>query len=366
MNLQDFGYNDRLEKYRKELDHEGFEPGRIIAEHKERYTVFTVHGELEAEITGNMRFSAGSREEFPAVGDWVVLKVYDAGHAIIYRILPRTSVIRRKAAGQSARAQVIAANIDRAFIVQALDLDFNINRLERYLAICHSSRVPPVIVLTKTDLVGETGIREARDRVGSRIKNVPVITLSNWTREGYGALEGMIERGSTCCLLGSSGAGKSTLLNNLCGRAMMKTAPVSTSTGKGKHMTSHRELVVLENGGLMIDNPGLREVGITDEANGLETTFDAVGALAEECRFGNCTHSGEAGCRVAEAVRSGELDKNTYENYLKMQRERVHFESTEAERRKKQKNLGKVIRDYYRMDPKQKNFQDRVSCDRMI
>lgn len=354
MNLTDFGYSDKLEEFRLEQHLEEYEPGRIVAEHRERYVVITAREETEAEITGNMRFTASGRLDFPVVGDWVVLAAYDSGIAIIHKILPRFSLITRQSAGQSGEIQAIAANVDAAFIVQAVDRDFNINRLERYLTICHSSKVIPVIVLTKTDLVNEVRVSELTDLVASRIVQVPVIALSNKTRTGYVRLTGMLERGKTYCLLGSSGAGKSTLLNNLSGGDRMKTGSISTSTDKGKHITSHRELVFLENGGMLIDNPGMREVGIADEANGLETTFYAIGALAEECKFGNCTHTGEVGCRVIEAVKKGELDRKTYENYLKMEREKAHFESTVAERRKKDRDFGKMIREYKKSNMKRK------------
>jgi ribosome biogenesis GTPase len=264
MRLEDLGYNNKLKLFRIEQNLNNFEIGRIITEHKERYIVKTTKNEFEAEITGNMRFTAKSREDFPAVGDWVALTMNDLNFAIIHKILPRFSIIKRQAVGQFGEIQIIATNIDYAFLVQAVDRDFNINRLERYLTICNSSKVSPIIVLSKTDVINEQKISEIIDNVKQRIKNVPVIAISNETKIGYEAIKKVIEKGKTYCMLGSSGVGKSTLLNNLSGRTIMRTDAISQSTNKGRHVTSHRELIILENGGIIIDNPGMREVGIAD------------------------------------------------------------------------------------------------------
>ena len=357
MELADFGFSEDLQKYLKEQNLKNYVTGRIIAEHKERYHVLTQQGEYEAEITGNMRFTARGREDFPTVGDWVALITYDPEFAIIHKILPRTSMITRQAVGQPGGVQIIAANIDFAFVVQSIDHNFNINRLERYLTICHASGVEPVIVITKTDLVESSRVQYLVDSIRLRIKDIPVFTISNENREGYEALENSIQKAKTYCMLGSSGVGKSTLLNNLAGRTAMKTGTISQVTGKGKHVTSHRELFILENGGIMIDNPGMREVGIADTSDGLETTFDQVVKLADKCRYSDCTHTNESGCAVLGALEAGELDKDSYENYLKMYRERAHFESTLAERKKKDKMLGKILKDYHKRDVKQKNMK---------
>jgi len=346
MNIEDLGYKPVMEQARLEADLQGFGIGRVIAEHKERYVVRTTEGDYEAEITGNMRFTARGREDFPAVGDWVALTGFDSDFAIIHQILPRFSVIKRQAVGQSGEIQIIAANIDFALLVQALDRDFNINRLERYLTICYESKVQPVIVLTKLDLFDEARISEMRARIEARIPDVPLISVSNKTRAGYDKLMKTIQKGHTYCLLGSSGVGKSTLLNNLSGTTVMETGMVSQSTGKGKHITSHRELVILENGGILIDNPGMREVGIADNAAGLESTFSKIASLSPFCRFQDCTHTGETGCAVTEALEKGELDNSSYENYLKMEREKSRFESTIAERRRKEKEFGKMLKNY--------------------
>ncbi len=354
--LRDLGYNEVLEKFRIEGDLWNFEPARVIAEHKERYIVRTAAGELEAEITGNLRYTANSREDYPAVGDWVAISAYETGFAIIHGILPRFSLLKREAAGQSGAVQVIAANIDYAFLVQAVDRDFNINRIERYLTLCHASKVKPVIVLTKTDLAEEQRIKGFIENIRERIENVPVIALSNQTLEGYDDLKAFLKPGRSCCLLGSSGAGKSTLLNNLAGRELMQTGSISESTGKGKHITTHRELMLLPEGGILIDNPGMREVGMADAAEGLETTFEKIVILAHQCRYSDCTHTGETGCAVLNAVESGELDRNSYENYLRLERENARFDATVAEKRNKEKIFGKILKEYKKKNVKGKNL----------
>lgn len=354
MQLEDFGYTDKLEKFRTEQKLDSFEVGRVVTEHKERYIVKTIQGDFDAEITGNLRFSARGREDFPAVGDWVAVMTYDTDQAIIHAILPRFSMVKRQAVGHFGEVQVIATNIDYALLVQAVDRDFNINRLERYLTICYSSRVAPVIVLTKTDLIDEQRVSEISESIKSRIQNVPVFAVSNETQNGYETLKRTLKKGKTYCMLGSSGVGKSTLLNNLSGKTVMKTDAISKSTHKGRHITSHRELILLENGAILIDNPGIREVGITDAEGGLEAAFDMIAHLARHCKYKDCTHTHETGCAVFEAVEKGEIDKNSYENYLRMEREKAHFESTVAERRKKDKEFGKKIKDYYKKDIKQR------------
>ncbi|MGB8489968.1 MAG: ribosome small subunit-dependent GTPase A [Bacteroidales bacterium] len=345
MKLEDFGFNDKLEEFRIKNNLDGFETGRVFSEHKERYIVKTDKGELEAGISGLMRFNASSRTDFPAVGDWVALTSYDSRFAVIHKVSPRFSIIKRQAVGQFGEIQVIAANIDYAFLVQAVDRDFNINRIERYLTICNSSEVKPVIVLSKTDLINASALTEIIDSINARIRNVPVIAVSNET-QGYEKIKNFIERGKTYCMLGSSGAGKSTLLNSLCGKTQMRTDTISHSTNKGRHVTSHRELFILENGGILIDNPGMREVGIADTAGGLEMTFDMIISLSQKCRFNDCTHTTEIGCCVLDAVEKGEIDKSSYQNYLKMERDKAHFESSVAERRKSDKEFGKMLKNY--------------------
>lgn len=346
MNLTAIGFNEELRQQLKENNWLDFEIGRVILQHKDRYIVLTEKGEIDAEITGNLRFSAQSKEDFPAVGDWVVLTVFDEGVSIIHHVLQRMSVLKRQAAGKHGEVQLIAANIDYALMVQAVDRDFNINRLERYLTICNAGKVSPIIVLTKTDLIDEDIKLELIGSIQKRIKDVEVVAVSNLDKDGLPVLEATIKKGKTYCLLGSSGVGKSTLLNNLSGKEEMKTGEINPEIQRGRHVTTHRELIILPDGGIIIDNPGMREVGIADAGEGLEATFDKILSLAENCKFKDCTHTSESGCAVIEAVERGDLDEMSYENYLRMQKENAHYTMTVEEKRKKDRTFGKMIKNY--------------------
>jgi ribosome biogenesis GTPase / thiamine phosphate phosphatase len=345
MTLHDLGYNDALQKFRYEHKLDNFEIGRVITEHKERYIIKTEKGEFEAEITGNMRFTAKDRSDFPAVGDWVALTTYDDYFAIIHCIFPRQSVLQRPAVGQFGEIQIIATNVDYALITQAVDRDFNVNRIERYLTICYSSHVEPIILLSKTDLVNEEEVNSLLSDLNSRIKNIKIIPITNLTKDGLNSLRNILIKGKSYCLLGSSGVGKSTLVNNLIGEEILKTASISSSTNKGRHTTNYRELTILENGSILIDNPGMREVGIADSAGGLETTFDAIIQLSKDCRFPDCNHIHDKGCAVKDAVEKGIIDRESYENYMKMLREKLRFQTSIAEKRKKERSFGKVAKE---------------------
>lgn len=348
MNIYDLGFTADLAAYLEENHLSDFSVGRVTQEHRERYVVSDGDKEYEAEITGNMRFTASSRADFPAVGDWITMTVYDSDQAIIHEILPRKSVLERQAVGKPGEAQIISTNIDAAFIVQAIDHNFSINRLERYLTICYSAGIEPVLVISKIDLSGENEVQDALNRLEKRERRIKCIPLSNMTLQGLDLVLDFIQIGRTYCVIGSSGVGKSTLINNLLNKNILRTGQISLSTNKGRHVTDHRELFVLENGGIIIDTPGMRELGITDSSSGLEITFDAIVSLARKCRFKDCTHTNEVGCSVIAAVDNGEIDKSFYENYLRLQRENAHYESTIAEKRKKDKVFGKLLKNYHK------------------
>lgn len=344
MTLHDLGYTNYLEEFRIEQHLDSFQVGRVISEHKERYVVMTERGEYDSELIGHLRFTAESRHDFPAVGDWVAIAEYDENKALIHAIYPRSSIIERQAVGKTGQKQIIATNIDFGFIVQAVDRDFNMNRIERYLTLCYDSSVKPVIILNKIDLISEAELESILEQVTSRIHDVSTFPISNLTHTGYDALTAMIKAGETYCLLGSSGVGKSTLINAISGKELMKTGEISFSSSKGRHVTSHRELIVLDNGGIFIDNPGMREVGIADAESGLEMTFDEIIKLSQDCRFTDCTHLHEKGCAVLEALENEELDQASYDNYVKMLKEKEHYESTVLEKRMKDKQFGKMIK----------------------
>lgn len=346
MNLPDLGFTKELSAYVADNNLSYFSIGRVIQENRERYIVSTGNDEYDAEITGNLRFSATSRADFPAVGDWVTMTVYDSSLAIIHKILPRKSVLQRQAVGKYGEIQIISANIDVALIVQAINNNFSINRLERYLAICYSANILPVLVISKIDLSPEKEINDAIITLEKRDRRVKYMLMSNITHEGIDQIINFIQKCKTYCVVGSSGVGKSTLINNLLKKNILKTGQISLSTNKGKHVTDHRELFVLENGGIIIDTPGMKELGMTDNQDGIKTTFQDIHDIAIRCKFPDCKHINEIGCAVIEALNSGIIEKDSYDNYQKIQKEQVRFQTTVSEKRKRDRIFGKMIKNY--------------------
>jgi ribosome biogenesis GTPase len=355
MKLADLGLTKEISEQIKEVDLSEFTIGRVTQEHRERYVVFDGGNEYSAEIVGNLRFSATSRTDFPAVGDWVVIKTYNNDQAIIHKVLARKSILARQAVGKPGEEQIISTNIDVAFIVQAINNNFSINRLERYLTICNSANIEPVLIISKSDLSTKEEIQNAINDLEKREKNLNYFLLSNITLNGLDKILEFIQKGKTYCVVGSSGVGKSTLINNLLKKNIIKTSQISLSTNKGKHTTEHRELFILGNGGIIIDNPGMRELGITESSEGIKTTFQEIQELASKCKFPDCTHRNESGCAVIEAVKKGIIDKNSYDNYLKIRKEQERFQTSVAEKRKKDKIFGKILKNYYR-DIKKNNL----------
>jgi ribosome biogenesis GTPase len=356
MNLQDLGLPNGLTAFLKDNTLSGFTIGRVTQEHRERYIVSTGDKEYEAEITGNLRFSATSRADFPAVGDWVTMTVYDPDMAIIHTILPRKSILERQAVGKPGEKQIISANIDAAFIIQSIDNNFSINRLERYEAICNSAGIEPVFVISKIDLADETKVKGVIEELRKRDKNVKYILLSNITQQGLDQILDFIQKGKTYCVVGSSGVGKSSLINNLLKKNVLKTGQISRSTHKGRHITDHRELFVLANGGIVIDNPGMRELGMTDSSEGIKTTFQEIFELTLKCKFPDCKHVNENGCAVIEAIANGIISRDSVDNYRKMLREEERFQTTLAEKRKKEREFGRMCKSIMKEKNKKWNY----------
>jgi ribosome biogenesis GTPase / thiamine phosphate phosphatase len=276
------------------------------------------------------------------------MTIYDSNQAIIHKILPRKSVLERQAVGKFGESQIISTNIDVAFIFQAINNNFSINRLERYLTICYSANIEPVLVISKIDLSNEKDIQNVISDLEKRDKKVRHILLSNMTLTGLDQIVDFIQKGKTYCVVGSSGVGKSTLINNLLKKNALKTGQISLSTNKGRHTADHRELFVLENGGIIIDTPGMKELGMTDNIKGIITTFQEIVNIAINCKFPDCKHINETGCAVIDALNNGTIDKDSYDSYQKIQKEQERFQTTVSEKRKKDKAFAKMIKNYYK------------------
>ncbi|OCL27799.1 ribosome small subunit-dependent GTPase A [Orenia metallireducens] len=322
MNLIDLGWNKNFESEFNQFNDKGrYQVARVAVEYKGIYKLYTEHGEVLGEITGKMRYN----EEFPAVGDWVVVSLQGLEErAVIYHILPRKSKFSRNMAGTKNGEQIVAANIDTVFIVTSLNQDFNLRRIERYLTIAWDSGANPVVILSKADLCED--IREKKSQVESVAFGVPIHVISSIDNQGIDGLRQYLQKGKTVALLGSSGVGKSTLINNLLGKDKMKVNEIREDDGKGKHTTTHRELILLEEGGVIIDTPGMREIQLWDNSEGLKGSFSDIEELARSCKFNNCQHDSEPGCAVKKAIEQGELPEERLESYRKLERELLYIE----------------------------------------
>lgn len=341
--IEDFGYDMFFESNRKKLKLDGFSVARVIAEYKGAYKVKNPTSEYLAKITGKQMFSALSREDYPAVGDWVAITELDAERAVIHGVLPRRTMIKRKYSNKN-ETQIIATNIDVAFVIESVDRDYNLNRFERYFAIAKDGGVKPAIILNKIDLISEEELDSKLTQIKNRFNDIDVVPTSTITNEGLDELKKHISRRKTYCFLGSSGVGKSSLINKLLGESIIKIKDISLRTGKGKHATTSREMYFLENGGIVIDNPGMREVGMTDMSIGIDNLFEEIVALAKKCRYVDCTHIHEPGCEVLSVLKSGKLDESKYSNYISLKKEAEHYGMTELEKRGKDRQFGKFIK----------------------
>ena len=332
----------------REAEAQGFCEGSgdaalVMTVDRSRYVVRTKGVERLAELSGKFIFDAESRLDWPSTGDWVCVTFQSDGLGTINSVMPRRSWLRRKTAGRGVEYQQIAANIDVGFIVQSCQKDFNVARLERFLVVVTEGHVQPHILLTKTDLVsaGELAARIAEIRDAGI--TTEVTALSNKTGDGVEEVRALMEPGKTYVLLGSSGVGKTTLINNLIGKSDLATGEVSGS-GEGRHTTTRRQIITLPNGALLIDMPGMREIGMLGASEGIEDSFDDIVALVTSCRFSNCTHVKEPGCAVRQAIADGALSEERLEHFLKLKKETSFNDMSYAERRKKDRNIGRMVK----------------------
>lgn len=343
INMTAFGLSERFAVLT--TDYPNLLVGRILSQERGLYRVISVRGEQFAETSGKFHYEVGRVSDFPAVGDFVMIDCPKSmGNAIIHHILPRKSVFIRKAVGTAKKEQVIAANIDTVFICMSLNNDFNLRRLERYLSICWESGTAPVVVLTKADLCKNTA--EKLSSVEGVAMGADILITSAIEQDGYEQVLPYIKEGHTIALIGSSGVGKSTLINRLLGEKRLNTTGLRNDD-KGRHTTTRRELFLLPNGGLVIDTPGMRELGLWNAAQGLDKTFSDIEELSAKCRFKNCSHTTEPGCGIIAAIEGGDLTSERWQSYQKLKAENAYAEDAEsylAAKEQKHKNLAKIIK----------------------
>ncbi len=324
---------------------DNFKIVRIISISKNSFVVSNAVKDIYAELTGKFLFNSDSSLNLPAVGDWVYAQLFDDDSlAIIHDILPRKSLLKRKAPGKKVDYQLIAANIDTAIIMQSLDSNFNLRRLERYLVMINEGRITPAVFLSKSDLISKEETEKKKDEIRDILPDISIAVFSNNSSGDIENIKTFFSPYKTYCLLGSSGVGKTTLLNNLIHQDLYKTQPIREKDGRGKHTTTKRELIILENGAIIIDNPGMRELGVISNESGLGSTFNEIDELSAHCRYKDCTHTVETGCAVLGAVERGEISEERYNNFIKIYKESLYNEMSYVDKREKHKKFGKHIR----------------------
>ena len=341
---EELGFDEWLQKKARDLGQEGLDIARIAAVDRDAFRIRNRITELPAELAGKFYFHIESSSDLPCVGDWVTVQYHNNDTiAIIHELLPRKTFLRRKSAGSKVDIQMIAANIDVAFIVQSCHFDFNMRRMDRYLVMAADGGVEPIIVLTKTDLISPEELEEKLAAIQSNAITAPVLTLSNVTGSGFDEFQQALVPGKTYCLLGSSGVGKTTLVNRLIGEDTFDTKTVS-GTGEGIHTTTRRQLIVLSQGSMLIDTPGMRELGLLGASDGVSQGFEDIARLSRDCRYPNCTHTQEPGCAVRAAVQDGALTEDRYASFRKLKNESDYHELSYLDKRKKDKAFGRFIK----------------------
>ncbi len=346
--LEDLGFNSFFELKEDETETGDFSPARVIAEYKGAYKVKNLDGEFLAKVTGKQMLTATNREDYPAVGDWVLIATADSEHAVIQSILPRQTIIKRRFGdknkiGEKSDVQIIATNIDVGFVIESVDRDYNLNRFERYFAILADGGVNGAIILNKIDLLSEKEKQNKLNELKDRFPDVDIITTSTVNQNGFDELKNYIKKGKTYCFLGSSGVGKSSLINKLIGEERIKIGGISSYSNRGKHTTTGRQMYFLDNGGIVIDNPGIREVGLTDVGEGIDNYFEEITSLGQRCKYVDCTHTHEPGCVVLDAKEKGIIDEEKYSNYTNLKKEAEFYDMSDSQKKKKSKDFGKFV-----------------------
>jgi ribosome biogenesis GTPase len=349
--LKNYGWSNFQNDYYNTLKKTELSPGRVTSIRGFKYYLITEKGELETELSGKLMYGS-EPENLPKVGDWVFYMDYESMGYII-EMFPRMNALSRKNPGNKVQRQVLATNIDHALIVQGLDRDFNLMRLDRYRVQITACGINPIVILNKADL--SENHEQQKAKVEALLK-CDVFCCSTYTGTGLKELrEQVLERSKTYMLIGSSGVGKSSLLNSLDGGGIQKTAEISDTTSKGRHTTTTRDLFQLPNGSLMIDTPGMREFGLTfEDGTSSDELFPEIGKLASECRFPDCKHLNEPGCGVIAAVESGQLDPLLYESYLKLINEQRRFEIKIEDKKRLDKQFGRMAREAQNFKKKNK------------
>jgi len=351
MSIEKIGFDnwfkDKIEPSKTEI----FSLARVISVNKNSFVVSNGLNDIYAELTGKFLFNSESSLDFPTVGDWVYAQLFDDDSlAIIHDLMPRKTLLKRKTSGKKIDYQLIAANIDIAIIVQALDANYNLRRLERYLVMINESGIKPLIFLSKSDLITPEELEEKKLEISQVFPDVEVIAFSNNNLNDIEKLKEVLLPQKTFCLLGSSGVGKTTLINNLIHEELFKTQPIREKDDRGKHTTTRRELIVLENGAIIIDNPGMRELGVISTDSGIDETFNEISELSGNCKYDDCTHTVEKGCAVLDAVERGEISRERYNNYIKLYKESLYNEMSYFEKRQKDKKFGKMMHNYLKQN----------------
>jgi len=345
MRLVDLGFDSWFEEKREGMDSSDWNIARVTRVDRDRYLVRNEQSEVQAEPTGKLLFSADSSQDLPCVGDWVYVQYHNDGTlAIIHDLLPRKTFLRRKSAGDKVEYQMIASNIDVAFIMQSCDLNFNLRRMERYVVMVNEGHVDPIILLSKSDLVSAEDLAKRISDIREARIDARIIAFSSKTEMGLEEVKEVLQKGKTYCLLGSSGVGKTTLLNHLLGSEAFETNPVREKDSRGRHTTSRRQMTILDNGALLVDTPGMRELGLMGVGASVDDSFSDIHELSAKCRFNDCTHSVEAGCAILLAVQDGSLSEARYQSYMKLIKESKFHEMTYVERRKKDKQFGRMVK----------------------